>query len=254
MKNYIKTFKNLSDFKNRNCKLFISEDALYKVLIFDYNYKHYQVYIKYPKNDYFIETTISSGSSGNGRYTMSGSDVWRKIFPDISVYYNKLNMFLDLGTFDFVFLKFSASVDYGNKFNDKSKDPDKINYQDIEKVLKEKYLQLPSNIKNIIFSYKTSDESKYFVVYDSKYCYDAQKFICITLNGVNEYKITNCATCLDGGTTIINVIDQNNIGHVFHYPTPWSKLPTTWDEERLIENSKEETDKLAEILEIDIEL
>ncbi len=279
-----KQFGDLSQFKGRDVELFRSSDlkntAIYFTDVEDENREtaqeyfellrfgleggDHQVYIRFPKTDYFVE--MIGGGFGSGRGDMKqadGKNVWYDVHKSqFTVYSHGDNLILLIGRMDwtpeFNFMKKAASYDKGNPFNHPYPNETFVNFEQIEKALSMTFLKIPEDVRKIQYCFKTKDENhKYFLVdspaYNSQY--KNHRFFVIENEVVKEFEVKNFTRYRDGGTTIITVIDENGIEHKFFSPTslPTKTLCEKWDEEELIEVTEEEKQKLATLLELELE-
>lgn len=279
-----KQFGDLSQFKGRDVELFRSSDlkntAIYFTDVEDENREtaqeyfellrfgleggDHQVYIRFPKTDYFVE--MIGGGFGSGRRDMKqadGKNVWYDVHKSqFTVYSHGDNLILLIGRMDwtpeFNFMKKAASYDKGNPFNHPYPNETFVNFEQIEKALSMTFLKIPEDVRKIQYCFKTKDENpKYFLVdspaYNSQY--KNHRFFVIENEVVKEFEVKNFTRYRDGGTTIITVIDENGIEHKFFSPTslPTKTLCEKWDEEELIEVTEEEKQKLATLLELELE-
>ena len=277
-----KEFGELSRFKGRDVELFRSSDlnktAIYfteveyeqmenakeffELLRFELDGGDHQIYIRFPQSKHFVEMIGAGfGSSHGDMMIASGKNIWNDAYnAPIKIYSHGENLLLEMGSglSKFNFMKKVASYDKGNKYNHPYPNETFVNYNEIEKALSLKYLKISESIRNIEYCYKTKDEiPKYFLVdypaYNFKY--DNHRFFVIENDDAKEYKIQNFTRYRDGGTTIITVLDENNIEHKFFSPTslPEKTLCEKWDEIELIEVTAIEKQKLVEILKLDLE-
>lgn len=218
----------------------------------------HKLYIRYPNTDYFVE--MYGGDFENGRGVMIRAiceNVWaEKYNSSITIFSHDKNLICLIGRLDyspeFNFMEKVASYNKGNPFNNPYPNVTSVNYNEIEDALSFKYLKLPDN-RTIEYCYKTNDnKSKYFVVDYPKYNfkYNNQRFSVIENNIKKEYEIKNFVRYRDGDTTIITVIDENNIEHKFFSPTKLSNetLSVKWDDVELIPTSDIEKEKIEELL------
>lgn len=279
-----KQFGDLSQFKGRDVELFRSSDlnntAIYftdveyedreeaaeyfELLRFGLEGGDHQIYIRFPKTNYFVE--MIEGGFGSGRGDMmdaQGKNVWEdKHKSPFRIYSHGENLILLIGrddwTPEFNFMKKAAIYDKGNPFNHPYPNETFVNFEQIEKALSMKFLKIPEDVRKIQYCFKTKDESpKYFLVdapaYNSQY--KNHRFFVIENEVAKQFEVKNFARYRDGGTTIITVIDENGIEHKFFSPTslPTKTLCEKWDEEELIEVTEEEKQKLVGLLELELE-
>lgn len=279
-----KQFGNLSEFTKRDVELFRSSDqnetaiyfttvedknrktakAFFEVLRFGLDGGDHQLYVRFPNTEYFVEMIGGGYGSGRGNMTQSdGKNVWEdKHKAPFKVYSHNNDLIFLIGRVDwtpeFNFMKKVASYDKGNPFSHSYPNETLINFEEIEKALSMKYLKIPENIRKIQYSCKTKDENpKYFLVDNPAYNfkYDNHRFFVIENEIIKEFKITNFVRYRDGGTTIITVSDESGIEHKFFSPSSFSEktLYEKWDETELIPISKNEKQKLVELLKLNLE-
>lgn len=279
-----KQFGDLSQFKGRDVELFRSSDvnntAIYftdveyedreeaaeyfELLRFGFEDGDHQVYIRFPKTDYFVE--MIGGGLGSGRGDMKsakGNNVWDdKHKSPFRIYSHGENLILLIGrddwTPEFNFMKKAASYYKGNPFSNPYPNENFVNFEQIEEALSMKFLKIPEDVRKIQYCFKTKDENpKYFLVDSPAYNfqYKNHRFFVIENEIAKEFEVKNFIRYRDGGTTIITVIDENGIEHKFFSPQSMfgKTLIEKWDEEELIEVTEEEKQKLANLLELELE-
>lgn len=273
-----KQFCELSQFKQRDVELFRSSDqnetaiyftdveyndrktakAYFEILRFGLDGGDHQIYVRFPNTDYFIE--MVGGGFGSGRGDMiqvNGKNVWEdKHKAPFTIYSHKDNLIYLIGRRDWIpefnFMTKVASYEKGNNLNRL------VNFKEIENALSMKYLKIPESIRGIEYCYKTKDiNPKYFVVdYPAyNYKYDNHRFFVIENKIVKEFAIKNFTRYRDGGTTIINVIDEHGIEHKFFSPTslPTKTLCEKWDDIELLKTTENEKEELVKLLNLDLE-
>jgi len=279
-----KQFGDLSQFKGRDVELFRSSDLKNTAIYFtdgEYEYREkaaeyfellrfgleggdHQIYIRFPKTDYFVE--MIEGGFGSGRGDMmdaQGKNVWEdKHKSPFRIYSHGNNLILLIGrddwTPEFNFMKKAASYDKGNPFNSNYPIETCYNIHQIEEALSMKFLKIPEDVRRIQYCFKTKDENpKYFLVDSPAYNvrYNNHRFFIIENEIPKEFEIKKFTRYRDGGTTIITLIDENGIEHKFFSPQSMfgKTLVEKWDEEELIEATEEEKQKLATLLELELE-
>lgn len=277
-----KEFGELSIFKERDVEMYRSSDlkntaiyfthveddkmeeaeAFFELLHFELKGGEHQMYIRFPNEDYYIEM-ISEYAGGRGIMQRTRgiknvfAESFRRNYEFFSFGENAMLYAKDLNEFNF--MKKVAAYDKGNPFNHPYPNETFLNYPEIVDALKMKYLKLPQSIRTIQYLYKTKDEFyPIFIVIDCpayNFQYKNHRFRIIQGEIVREYKITNFQRFKDGGTTIITVLDENNIEHKFFSPTslPQKVLCEKWDDEELIEVTDDERKKIIELLQIELE-
>lgn len=283
--NVEKQFCDLTQFKERDVELFRSSDqnetaiyftdveygdreiakAYFEILRFGLDGGDHQLYVRFPKTDYFVE--MIDGGFGSGRGDMKkakGKNVWEdKHKAPFTIYSHKDNLIFLIGredwTPEFNFMNKIASYDKGNKFNHPYPNETFVNYDEIEKALSMKYLKIPESIRRIEYCYKTKDATpKYFVIdypaYNFKY--DNHRFFVVENGIMNEFEIKNFVRYRDGGTTIITVVDNNGNEHKFFSPTslPTKTLCEKWDDIELMETTENEKEELVKLLNLNLEI
>ncbi len=279
-----KQFGELSQFAKRDVELYRSSDqnetaiyftegelaqrkaakAFFEILRFELDGGDHQLYVRFPNTDYFIE--MVDGGIGYSRGNMrqfSGKNIWKaQNEAPLTIYSHDKNLILLMGRTDwnpeFNFMEKVASYDKGNPYNKPYPNETFVNFEEIEKSLSLKYLKIPESIRKIEYCYKTKDSTpKYFVVDYPAYNfnYNNHRFFVIENEAIEEFKIKNFVRAKDGGTTIITVMDESGTEHKFFSPTslPEKSLCEKWDETELVAVSKEEKQKLVELLKLDLE-
>lgn len=258
-----KNYDNLSKFANRKVELFRSSDlkntaiyftdlpsedkgkatAFFELLRLD-NRGDHQTYIRFPNEDHFVEMVGGGGGSGRGNMmTSGGKDVW-ETGSDLhfEIYSQEDNLLLTFG-------KHLTQFNFMVKVHDDA---------EVRKALSMKYLRIPEDVRQVEYLYKTKSVSpKYFVIDYPAYNfrYDNHRFRIIDNDGVKEYKIKNFERYRDGGTTIIDVVDENSKEHKFFSPTPFDKSAVVkWDDIELEEVADEkEKEKIIALLQLELE-
>lgn len=279
-----KVFGNLSEFEKRDVELFRSSDlkntaiyftdvrdedrnaasAFFEILRFGLEGGDHQVYIRFPNNDYFTE--IIGGGMGSGRGSMiesEGENVWEDAYcMPFKIYSHDSNLVLIMkgGISEFNFMTKVASYDKGNPFNHPYPNETFVNFYEIDKALSMKYLKLPESVRKIEYCYKTKDlEPTYYLIdypaYNFKY--ENHRFFVIENNSEKQIEIKNFIRFRDGGTTIVNLLDENGIEHKFFSPQtmfPTDKeLHSTFDDIELIEATDLEKASLVSLLGLELE-
>lgn len=277
-----KNFGELSEFTGRQVELFRSSDphntaiyftevedkdretakAFFELLRFDIEGGEHQIYIRFPNADYFIEMHEGGWGSAHGDMkNAKGENIFAEHSYEIpfTIYSHNLDLLLVIagGIPQFNFMKKVAELYNGNPF-DGCRDKFQSNMPEIEAALKLKYLKLPEDIRNIEYLFKTSDSSNptYFVVdYPAfNFQYTNHRFRVVQGDVVKEYKIIDFQRFKDGGTTIITVVDENNIEHKFFSPTrfPEKVLCEKWDDTELTSVAEFEKEKIIKQLQIQL--
>lgn len=279
-----KIFENLSVFKKRDAELFRSSDlnntaiyftdvkdkdrkkasAFFELLRFGLEGGDHQLYIRFPNTDHFIE--MIGGGMGSGRGSMiesEGKNVWEDAYcMPFKIYSHDSNLVLIMkgGISEFNFMTKVAHYDKGNPFNHPYPNETFVNFSEIEKALSMKYLKIPESVRKIEYCYKTKDAiPKYYLIdypaYNFKY--ENHRFFVIENDLVKQFEIKNFLRFRDGGTTIVNSIDENGIEHKFFSPQtmfPTEKeLSTTFDDVELAEATYLEKASLASLLGLELE-
>lgn len=286
-----KIFGDLSEFKGRDVELFRSSDlrntaiyftnveskdketasAFFEILRFGLNGGDHQLYVRFPDTEHFVEMIYGGMGSGRGNMTESngrnvwesGSGMWKHNYnTPFKIYSHDNNLILLIGDAipEFNFMTKVASYDKGNKFNHPYPNETFLNFSEIEKALQMKYLKIPESVRKIQYCYKTKDViAKYYLIdspaYNSKY--SNHRFFVIENDTVNQFEIKDFQRFRDGGTTIITVIDNDEIKHEFFSPqtmfTTGKDISTTFDNIELIKVTKEEEDNLVKLLNLELE-
>lgn len=279
-----KVFGNLSEFKKRNVELFRSSDlnntaiyftevkdkdrkkasAFFELLRFGLEGGDHQLYVRFPNKDYFIE--MIGGGMGSGRGSMiesEGKNVWEDAYcMPFKIYSHDNNLVLIMkgGISEFNFMTKVACYDKGNPFNHPYPNETFVNSSEIEKALSIKYLKIPEDIRKVEYCYKTKDViPKYYLIdypaYNFKY--ENHRLFVIENDTVKQFEIKNFLRFRDGGTTIVNLLDENGIEHKFFSPQkmfPTEKeLSTTFDDVELIEATEFEKANLVSLLGLELE-
>lgn len=281
-----KVFGNLSEFEKRDVELFRSSDlkntaiyftdvrhedrnvasAFFEILRFGLEGGDHQVYVRFPNNDYFTE--MIGGGFGSGRGSMiqaHGKNVWQdNNKAPLTVYSHDNNLVLLFGrkdwTPEFNFMTKVASYDKGNKFCHPYPNETFVNFSEIEKALSMKYLKIPEDVRKVEYCYKTKDViPKYYLIdypaYNFKY--ENHRFFVIENDMVKQFEIKNFLRFRDGGTTIVNLLDENGVEHKFFSPQtmfPTEKeLSTTFDDVEIIEATEFEKASLVSLLGLELE-
>lgn len=234
------TFNDFSIHKHRSFELFRSVDkkltstyftnketefSYFDVIVFDYEYGLRKIYIKYPNIDYFVEMYDGGESSNGNMQNLSFQNIWKDSYyeKNIEIFKHDKNMMLKISD-NFNFLE-CISTNYNVLAN-------------------EKYLMLPSDTFTTTDCYKSKDEipTYYFVNHPTYYfSYNTHKFYSVKNNVIKQYEITNFERYIDGGTTIIKLLDGGNNEHEFYSPTSFNKkLIPLFDDLELIETTIEE--------------
>jgi hypothetical protein len=275
------SFGELLDFKECNVELYRSSDlnntaiyftelgdsdrkdakAFFEVLYFglEANNSSKIVYVRFPNTNFFIQM-LGGCRSGRGDMQYSSfknvlAENYRKNYNFFS--FGQTAMLYAKDSREFNFMTKVASYDKGNPYNRPYPNETFVNYKEIKDALSFKYLRIPDSIREIGYCYKTKGENpKYFLIDYPAYNfnYTNHRFFVIENETVKEFKIQNFVRYRDGGTTIINVLDENEIEHKFFSPTrlPEKKLCEKWDEIELIEVTEPEKQKLVELLKLDL--
>lgn len=262
-----KNYGNLSQFANRKAEIFRSSDlnntaiyftnvredrekakAFFELLRFNDYHGDHQMYIRFPnEDDHFVEMFGGGGGSGRGDMKISGGkNVWKTgSDKQFEIYSHGENLLISFG-------KHLPEFNFMVKVNDES---------EVQKALSMKYLKIPQDVRQIEYLYKTKSVSPKFFVIDYpayNFKYDNHRFRIIDNDGTKEYKIQKFERYRDGGTTIIDVIDENGQFHKFFSPSPFDKgkgLTTKWDETELEEVTDEnEKEKIIAILQLELEI
>jgi hypothetical protein len=252
-------FGQLSEFHGRDIEIYKSIDykntALYFTEVEDSDRRNalaffelikfggdgdHQVYIRFPNTDYFVE--MDGGGHGSGRgnmITASGKNAWEtKYKQSFKVMYHSPQLLLMIGDFEFNFMQKIAGYDKGNPFNANYPQVTSMNADEIERVLRMKYLKLPESVRVIEYVFKTKDEKpKYFIAdypaYNFKY--DNHRLRMIQEDVVTDLVIDKFVRYKDGGTTIITTKDGNKLfAPQTMFPTE-DKLIPKWNDIELVE-------------------
>jgi len=270
-----KKYANLSEFTNRDIELFRSSDKpktlqyffnrnnnenidspYFDLIRFKLEGGNHCIYIKYPNTNFFFE--MYNGYNGSGRgdmLTAKGENPWlvdyKKDFI-IKSQNNDLILILESSGLEFNFMKKIAYYNKANPFNKQNPYETKYNMEEITNTLKFNYLKLP-HINIITYFLKTNEETpKYFIVDHPKYnfSYETHRFFIIENNIIKQLKIQEFMRYRDGGTTIINTIDENNTKNVFFYPTAFDRnLSPKWNDTTLYEVPDNEKENILTIYE-----
>lgn len=279
-----KVFGNLSDFEKRDVELFRSSDlnntaiyftevkdkdrkkasAFFELLRFGLEDGDHQLYVRFPNTDYFIE--MIGGGMGSGRGSMiesEGKNVWEDAYcMPFKIYSHDSNLVLIMkgGISEFNFMTKVAHYDKGNPFNHPYPNETFVNFPEIEKALSMKYLKIPEDVRKVEYCYKTKDIiPKYYLIdypaYNFKY--KNHKFFVIENDAIKQFEIKNFLRFRDGGTTIVNLLDEDGVEHKFFSPQtmfPTEKeLSTTFDDVELIEATEFEKASLVSLLGLELE-
>lgn len=262
----------MADLKGRSVKLFRSSDktgtasywtnldrddkgiaeAFFEILVFKYEFKHNEVYIRYPNTDYFVET---AGGYNNMHGTMNkgnGFNPWsNKYSKKYELYNHDMNlMFKDS---EHNFLTEVASVDCGSSSYPKK--ATYINQDELDAAFALNYLKLPDDLMNIAYSYKTADAiPTYFLIFYPTYNfgYDTHKVYSIKSGVATELTIMDFQRYRDGGTTIIKIKEAQE---GFYFPTAFESgngLLPTYDKQPLVKATEDETNDLITIVGITV--
>lgn len=283
-----KQFGELSQFlqNKRDVELFRSSDAhntsiyftevdddkresareFFELLRFGLEGGDHQIYIRFPKEEHFVEMLHGGMGSAHGNMmTADGKNVWGEFDKKFTIHSHDKNLLLVFDDIKFNFMRKVAEYDKGNPFNRPYPQETFLNYEQIEKALSRKFLKIPESIRRIEYLFKTKEtpakykSATYFIVdvpaYNFKY--DNQRFRVIENDEVKEYKIKSFQRYRDGGTTYIKVIDENGVEHTLFspqrmFPTE-KKLSPKYDEIELIEADDKERRMIANRLKIELE-
>ena len=270
----------------------LTGNSFFELLYFKYNYEKLKhlVYLKYPDDDFFVELYRGGSSSQGSMECVSVKNIWDAHYKrdsdyksDIKIKIVDSNLFLSIGkgtyesAFNFMTLVGRFSEKENRYYKDDSVLPLTFNVFEINQALSKKYLKIPDSIRKIQYlmklqlpSYTLKSEDSndlelnkkqvtYFVVDYPAYnfSYTNHTFRIVRGKSVEECKVKEFERYLDGGTTIITVIDSKGKEHKFFSPThlcdPKDRPNSTWDEQILVENvSKEEREKIVSLLDIDL--
>lgn len=267
--NLEKKFGELSEFTGREVELFRSSDknqtaiyftkvkdgdretaqSYFEILRFSYEGGNRQIYVRFPNTDYFVEMIGGCGSGRGDMQHSEGKNIWEDEFKSqMTIYSHNNDLIFIIGKWEFNFMKRVAIFKKGEN----------INYPEIEKALSLKYLKIPENIRTIEYCYKTKDENpKYFLVDYPTYSfqYENLRFFVIENEVARQYDIRKVDRYRDGGTTYIDVVDEDGNDHIYFSPTrfPPKTLYETYDDIELEEVTEEEKQNLIKLLSIEIE-
>ncbi len=278
-------FYNLSEFKGRDVELYRSSDlkntalyfpddstqdkylsgedvgeAFFELLRFELDGGDHQIYIRFPRSNFFVEMF---GGFAGGRGDMKSSK-FENIFAEsynkeYKFYSFEENAMLLMSGNELNFMKRVASYDKGNPYSSPYPNETFVNYPEIEKALSLQYLKIPDDIRKIQYCFKTKDETPIYFLVDYpayNFKYDNHNFYLIKDGQAKEYKITNFSRYRDGGTTIIEVVDEHGFKHTFFSPTglPQKVLCEKFDDTELVEVTDTEKDNLVALLGLKIEV
>jgi len=268
---------NMAEFDERKIEVYSSMDPAltgnyfgdsdhkpteFTVVIFEYHHLHPEIFIMYPKSDFFIPL---EGGFGNCRGSMcqgGGTDIIAQLVsPEIidnkhyptyvTINKHENHLFLQFG-FKKGEFNFLHRVALGNM-----KTYDKFiplwNEETIENVLSKKYVKFPDHRK-IEYSYMTEDLDLILVDYPAhQFSYEGHRFWFGNLGtGMKEGKISNFIRARDGGTTNMDITIDGTI-HKFYSPTPFNPdAKATWNGKELTDLNKDQIELLVASLGIQL--
>lgn len=217
-----KEFKKLEISKTRDIQLFEAENGL-RVLLYGYEFGKSELFVKMPNEQHFTEISGGYNSASGNMKSGKGSDPWREKFENSYEFYIKgEDMMLKINTFNFYFLKIVAQ--HGERLK-------AIEEYKLNAILADyDYLALPADVMTISTVHKLGDT--YFVMYHPRYHFSYNNHILCKVKGtdVEMFKVTKFERYRDGGTTIIEALDENDKLHEFYHPTSFKpELPATYN-------------------------
>ena len=245
-------------------------NAQFDLLRFDYDGgdKH-EIYIRFPGTEDFIEMMGGGTGSGRGNMTISrGTNVWSESFykRKIEIFSQEPQLLLTVGDSlpEFNFMSLIArrvSKEREGLYRGSSK-PVNFNVDDFNQLSTSNYIKIPDDVRKVEYLYKTTGFVKnltfciHYPAYNFQYM--NHSFMVIDGETIKEYKIVDFQRYKDGGTTIITVIDDNEVQHKFFSPTRLGNDKgkiVTWDDEIALTEitDKKEVDDVVKLLGIELE-
>lgn len=194
-------------------------DPVYELIVFhDYSYGRNSVLLKLPKDDYFTELDGSSFSSSGYQKTGTFRNPWDLRFDnspnEYKVQYNCNRMMLSIGLLEFSFMESEPHIDGG--FIDK------------------KCLMVPIDLYSVVYTAQAlffSEPNEFLICVVPKYDFQYlnHRFFSVRDGVVKEYKITDLVRARDGGTTWIDLMDNDGNKFKFFSPSMFKKdFLQTW--------------------------